>query len=40
MEVHVESDVVPISNFLSERGFGQVVRKKLGLGTNCLWARR
>jgi FkbM family methyltransferase len=40
MEVHVESDVVPISNFLNARGFGQVVRKKLGLGTNCLWARR
>ena len=40
MEVHVESDVVPISNFLSERGFGQVIGKKLRLGTNCLWARR
>ena len=40
MEVHVESDVVPISNFLSERGFGQVTGKKLKLGTNCLWARK
>jgi FkbM family methyltransferase len=40
MEVHVESDVVPISNFLSERGFGQITGKKLKVGTNCLWARR
>ena len=40
MEVHVESDVVPISNFLSERDFGQVIVKKLKLGTNCLWARK
>ena len=40
MEVHVESDVAPISNFLSERGFRQVVGKKLTQGTNCLWARR
>ena len=40
MEVHVESDVAPISNFLSERGFRQVVGKKLIQGTNCLWARR
>jgi FkbM family methyltransferase len=40
MEVHVESDVAPISNFLSARGFRQVVGKKLIQGTNCLWARR
>ena len=40
MEVHVESDVGPISNFLRERGFGQVTGKKLKLGTNCLWARK
>src|SRR6516162_290896 len=40
MEVHLESDVVPISNFLSERGFGRVTGKKLPVGTNCLWARR
>jgi len=40
MEVHVESDVVPISNFLRERGFVRVIGKKLRLGTNCLWARK
>jgi hypothetical protein len=40
MEVHVESDVAPLSNFLSERGFGQVTGKKLRQGTNCLWARK
>jgi len=40
MEVHVESDVAPISNFLSERGFGQVIAKRLRLGTNCLWAKK
>ena len=40
MEVHVESDVVPISNFLRERGFVWVIGKKLRLGTNCLWARK
>jgi len=38
MEVHVESDVVPISNFLRERGFARVIGKKLRLGTNWLWA--
>jgi FkbM family methyltransferase len=40
MEVHVESDVVPISHFLRERGFVRVIGKKLRLGTNCLWARK
>jgi len=40
MEVHLESDVGPISNFLSARGFGQVTGKKLKQGTNCLWARK
>jgi len=40
MEVHLESDVGPISNFLSERGFEQVTGKKLKQGTHCLWARR
>ena len=40
MEVHVESDVAPISNFLRERGFVRVIGKKLRLGTNCLWARK
>ena len=39
MEVHLASDVVPISHFLSERGFGQIVAKKLVQGTHCLWAR-
>jgi FkbM family methyltransferase len=40
MEVHLESDVGPISHFLRERGFGQVVAKKLRQGTHCLWARK
>ncbi|MBV8276639.1 MAG: FkbM family methyltransferase [Verrucomicrobia bacterium] len=40
MEVHVESDVAPISNFLRERGFVRVIGKKLKMGTNCLWAGR
>ena len=40
MEVHLESDVGPIFNFLSGRGFGQVTGKKLKQGTNCLWARK
>jgi FkbM family methyltransferase len=40
MEVHLESDVGPISNFLSERGFGQIIGKRLKQGTNCLWARK
>jgi len=40
MEVHLASDVVPISHFLSERGFGQIVAKKLVQGTHCLWARK
>ena len=40
MEVHVEADVVPISNFLRERGFGRVIGQKLRVGTSCLWARR
>jgi FkbM family methyltransferase len=40
MEVHLESDVVPISHFLSERGFGQIIAKKLTQGTHCLWARK
>ena len=40
MEVHLESDVGPISHFLNERGFGQIVAKKLRQGTHCLWARK
>jgi FkbM family methyltransferase len=40
MEVHVESDAVPISKFLSERGFIYVARKQLKMGTGCVWARK
>ena len=40
MEVHLESDVGPISHFLSGRGFGQIRAKKLRQGTHCLWARK
>jgi hypothetical protein len=38
MEVHLESDVAPISQFLSERGFSRVIGKKWRVGTNCVWA--
>ena len=38
MEVHLESDVAPISQFLSERGFRRVIGKKWRVGTNCVWA--
>jgi FkbM family methyltransferase len=40
MEVHVESDVGPISKFFSERGFTYVARKQLRMGTGCVWARK
>lgn len=40
MEVHVESDAVPISKFLSEQGFIYVARKQLKMGTGCVWARK
>jgi phthiocerol/phenolphthiocerol synthesis type-I polyketide synthase E len=40
MEVHVQSDVAPISKFLSERGFSHVVGKELKMATGCVWARK
>jgi FkbM family methyltransferase len=40
MEVHVQTDVAPISKFLSEQGFGHIAAKQLKMGTSCLWARR
>jgi Methyltransferase FkbM domain len=38
MEVHVASDVEPISQFLKDRGFGHVVSSQLKMGTGCIWA--
>jgi FkbM family methyltransferase len=38
MEVHVQSDVAPISKFLSERGFSHVAGKQLKMATGCVWA--
>jgi 31-O-methyltransferase len=40
MEVHVQSDLGPISKFLSQRGFSDVTGKQLKMGTSCVWARR
>jgi FkbM family methyltransferase len=40
MEIHVKSDLVPISKFLSERGFSHVTGKQLKMGTSCVWARK
>ena len=41
MEVHVESDLAPISQFFSERDFRQVSVKKLKGGTsNFIWAKK
>jgi FkbM family methyltransferase len=40
MEVHVDSDLVPISELLSERGFTHVAGKKLKIGTSCVWATK
>jgi len=39
MEVHVASDLGPISKFFSKRGFIDVARKELKMGTGCVWAR-
>ena len=38
MEVHVASDVEPISQFLKDRGFGHVAGSDLKMGTGCIWA--
>jgi FkbM family methyltransferase len=40
MEVHVRSDVAPISKFLRERGFNHVAGKELKMATSCIWARK
>jgi FkbM family methyltransferase len=40
MEVHVASDVKPISQFLKDRGFRQVTSDELKMGTGCIWATR
>jgi 31-O-methyltransferase len=40
MEVHVRSDVAPISKFLRERGFSHVAGKELKMATSCIWARK
>ena len=41
MEVHVESDLAPLSQFFRERDFRQVSAKKLKGGTsNFIWARK
>ncbi len=38
MEVHVESDLTPLSQFFSERDFSQVSVKKMKGGTSFIWA--
>jgi FkbM family methyltransferase len=40
MEVHVESDLTPLSQFFSERDFRQVSVKKLKGGTSFIWATK
>jgi FkbM family methyltransferase len=40
MEVHVESDLAPISQFFSERDFSQVSVKKMKGGTRFIWATK
>jgi hypothetical protein len=40
MEVHVQSDAAPISQFFRERGFRHVVGKQLKTGTSFVWARK
>jgi xylose isomerase len=40
MEIHVQSDLGPISKFLSQRGFSDVTGKQLKMGTSCVWARK
>ena len=40
MEIHVQSDLGPISKFLSQRGFSDVTGKHLKMGTSCVWARK
>jgi FkbM family methyltransferase len=40
MEIHVQSDLGPISKFLSDRGFSHVTGKQLKMGTSCVRARK
>ena len=40
MEVHVVSEVKPISQFLKGRGFGHVASSELKMGTGCIWATK
>jgi FkbM family methyltransferase len=40
MEVHVASDVKPISQFLKDRGFARVTSTELKMGTGCIWATK
>jgi FkbM family methyltransferase len=40
MEVHVQSDLAPVSKFFSERGFRHVAGKQLKMATSCVWARK
>jgi FkbM family methyltransferase len=40
MEVHLESDLTPVSQFFSERGFSQVSVKKMKGGTGFIWATK
>jgi FkbM family methyltransferase len=40
MEVHLESDLTPISQFFSERDFSKVSVKKMTRGTGFIWATK
>jgi 31-O-methyltransferase len=40
MEVHVASDVKPISQFLKDRGFRNVASSELKMGTGFVWATK
>lgn len=41
MEVHMPHDVVPISNFLKDRGFKDVTSRQLKMGiAGCIWATK
>ena len=40
MEVHVQSDAAPISEFFRERGFSHVAGRQLAMGTSFVWARK
>jgi FkbM family methyltransferase len=40
MEVHVQSDAAPISEFFREQGFSHVAGRQLAMGTSFVWARK